>query len=72
MLRKITGSNNEQYGVYYVVFGSIAGYDRLVNEYFWSGPYEDLKTAVNRALELSRSHQNDDAFVVRKYKICDD
>ena len=68
MLRKITGSNNEQYGVYYVVFGSLAGYDRLVKEYFWSGPYEDLKTAVVQARELSRSHQNDNSFVVRKYK----
>ncbi|MGK7902407.1 MAG: hypothetical protein AB4352_13515 [Hormoscilla sp.] len=68
MLRKITGTNNEQYGVYYVVFGSLAGDDRLVKEYFWSGPYDNLKTAVVQARELSLSHQNDSSFVVRKYK----
>jgi len=68
VLRKITGSNGELYGVYYVVFGSLAGYDRLVKEYLWSGPYDRLKTAVNQAQELSRSHQNDNSFVVRKYK----
>lgn len=68
MIRKTNGSNGDLYGVYYVVFGSLAGDDRLVKEYFWSGPYEDLKTAVNQALELSRSHQNDDSFIARKYK----
>lgn len=68
MLRKITSINRERYGVYYVVFGSLAGYDQLVKEYFWSGPYEDLKTAVVQAREISRSHQNDNSFVVRKYR----
>lgn len=68
MLRKTMGSNGERYGVYYVVFGSLAGYDRLVKEYLWSGPYEELKTAVNQAQDLSRSHQNDNSFVVRKYQ----
>lgn len=68
MLTKTMGSNDERYGVYYVVFGSLAGYDRLVKEYLWSGPYEDMKTAVDRAQELSRSHENDNSFVVRKYQ----
>lgn len=67
MLKKITEGNSELYGVYYTVFGSLAGSDRLVKEYFWDGPYPDLKTAVEKARELRDSHQDDDSFVVRKY-----
>ena len=67
MLTKIGDNNNQLYAVYYVVFGSLAGEDRLVREYLWDGPYKDMKAAVDKAKELKESHQNDDSFIVRTY-----
>ncbi len=63
-----TGKKEELYGVYYTVFGSLAGEDQLVKEYFWEGPYTNLQRALHKAEELKLSHQNDDCFIVRTYK----
>jgi hypothetical protein len=67
MLKKMMQNTNESYGVYYLVYGSLAGDDRLVKSYFWAGPYTNLKLAWEKAEELKDSHQGDDAFVVRRY-----
>jgi hypothetical protein len=68
VLARRDGSEKELYAVYYVVYGSLAGEDQLVKEYFWAGPYGELKVAVNKAEQLKTSHDNDSSFVVRRYK----
>ena len=68
MLVTKSGRNDELYGVYYRVYGSLAGEGQLVKEYFWDGPYTNLKMAMQKAEELKISHENDDSFVVKKYK----
>ncbi|HBB32388.1 MAG TPA: hypothetical protein DDZ80_31870 [Cyanobacteria bacterium UBA8803] len=67
MLTKIMGDTNELYGVYYIVYGSLAGEDELVKAYLWAGPYPNFPAAIKKAQELRESHQGDDSFVVRKY-----
>lgn len=66
LITKREGSK-DRYGVYYLVYGSLAG-DELVKAYFWAGPYTELKAAVEKAEELKLSHQNDNCFMVQKYK----
>lgn len=56
----------ELYAVYYVVFGSLAGDGKLIQAYFWEGPYIDLTVAISKAEELKLVH-NDDSFVVKPY-----
>lgn len=68
MIVSKNGSNGEFYGVYYLVYGSLAGEGQLIKAYFWEGPYTDLKAALQKAEELKISHQNDNSFVVKKYK----
>lgn len=68
MLKRVVDTDQKTlYGVYYMVYGSLAGYDQLVKSYLWSGPYDDMKTAVNKAQELINSHQQDMSFIVKKY-----
>ncbi|MEQ8961569.1 MAG: hypothetical protein RLP02_27200 [Coleofasciculus sp. C2-GNP5-27] len=68
MLRKVIDTDqNTLYGVYYTVYGSLAGDDQLVKSYLWAGPYDDMKAAVNKAQELRHSHQEDVSFIVKKY-----
>ncbi|MCP2731736.1 hypothetical protein [Limnofasciculus baicalensis] len=67
MLTKIINGAKELYGVYYLVYGSLAGGDELINAYFWAGPYPNLQTALHKAQDLKNSHQGDDSFVVKKY-----
>ncbi|MBE9125650.1 MULTISPECIES: hypothetical protein [unclassified Coleofasciculus] len=69
MLTKILGDTGDQYGVYYTVYGSLAGDEQVVKSYLWSGPYTDLKTAMRKAEELKESHQGDTSFVVKKYSL---
>lgn len=68
MLVTKSGRNEQIYGVYYRVYGSLAGEGQLVKEYFWEGPYSNLKSALQKAENLKISHENDDSFVVREYK----
>lgn len=68
MLKKITSDRQDNYAVYYLVYGSLAGKDAISIAYFWSGPYPDLKSAVKEAEELKIYYGNDDSFVVRKYR----
>jgi hypothetical protein len=56
-----------RYGIYYVVFGSLAGEDHLVKHYLWEGPYP-FKVAVKKLDYLKESHQNDPGFVLKKYQ----
>lgn len=67
MLARI-GTNQELYGVYYTVFGSLAGEGHLIKNFFWCGPYSQLQLAVYKAAELKISYQNDDSFGVKRYK----
>ena len=68
MLIKITRHEGEiqLYAVYYVVFGSLAEDGKLIQAYFWEGPYIDLKAAISQAEKLKLVH-NDDSFVVKTY-----
>lgn len=68
MLRITKSESQELYAVYYLAYGSLAGRDGVSNDYFWSGPYPDIKTAIEQAQKLKISHDNDDSFVVRKYR----
>ena len=68
MLKRTMSNPQEMYGVYYFVYGSLAGVDSLVKAYLWSGPYPDLKSALLEAENLKITHQNDDSFIVKKYK----
>ena len=68
MLTKIINGSNELYGVYYLVYGSLAGGDELSRLYFWAGPYPNFQTALKKAEELKKSHQDDDSFIVKKYR----
>ncbi len=68
MLKITSGDRQNLYAIYYVVYGSLAGKDALVKEYFWSGPFADFQLALTEAETLKISHQNDDSFVVRKYR----
>ena len=67
MLTKITNGADELYGVYYLVYGSLAGGDELIKAYLWAGPYTNLQIALKKADELKNSHQGDESFVVKKY-----
>ncbi|HBE19200.1 MAG TPA: hypothetical protein DEG17_14795 [Cyanobacteria bacterium UBA11149] len=68
MLTKIINGSNELYGVYYLVYGSLAGGDELIKAYLWAGPYPKLQTAVKKAEELKKTHQGDESFIVKKYR----
>ena len=68
MLKKTDSDTQDNYAVYYLVYGSQAGGNAIAIEYFWSGPYSDLKSASKQAEELKIHYGNDDSFVVRKYR----
>lgn len=68
MLRCTTSRTTQLYAVYYVVFGSLAGQDCLIQEFFWAGPYEDFTLAFQIAQQLMESHQKDPSFTVKLYK----
>lgn len=67
MLTKILGDTDDLYGVYYILYGSLAGDDHVVRSELWAGPYSDVKTALQKAEELKNSHEGDNSFVVKKY-----
>ncbi|MEY3867714.1 MAG: hypothetical protein ACRCT1_22010 [Microcoleaceae cyanobacterium] len=56
-----------RYGIYYVVFGSLAGEDYLVKYYFWEGPYP-FKIAQKKLQQLKDYYQNDPGFILIKYQ----
>ncbi len=56
-----------RYGIYYVVFGSLAGEYNLVKVYFWEGPYP-LKIARKKLEKLKEFYQNDPGFILKKYE----
>ena len=68
MLKKTDSDRQDNYAVYYLVYGSLAGENAIAIEYFWSGPYSDLKSASKQAEKLKIHYGNDDSFVVRKYR----
>ena len=69
MLKAILPQTTQVYGVYYVVFGSLAGGEHLFKEYLWDSiVYTDLKDAVEQAQKLRVTHQNDPSFVVKRYR----
>lgn len=69
MLRCTTPELCLSFAVYYRVFGILPGDDCVVRDILWSGPYPDLKSALEQAELLKNSHQNDPEFVVKIYKL---
>ena len=62
--------SNEFYYIYQVIFGAArTRTDSLLEYELWSGPYQDMKTAVKEA-EALRQSQPDVyySFVIKKYK----
>lgn len=68
MIVKKANDEGELYAIFYIVHGSLAGQGQLMKEYFWEGPYTEMQTALQKAEALKIAYQNDDSFVVKRYK----